>query len=112
MNTLTLETSGRNNGRVTSSPRNEKELSRLISAAVINKNFCDLLLTNPAKAISAGYNGEKFSLANEEQDLIYSIHAVSLADFAMQVVNGQNGNGNNYGNGNGNWGVRQVHQKV
>ena len=61
------------------------ELSRLLTAAVINRGFCKLLLTNPAKALERGYNGESFRLGREEHELILSIRAKSLADFAMQI---------------------------
>jgi hypothetical protein len=73
-----------------SAPANGKELSRLLTAAVVNQKFCKLLLTNPAIAMATGYNGEPFTLASEERDLILSIHAKSLADFAMQLALNQN----------------------
>ena len=89
------------------------ELSRLISAAVVNKRFCQLLLSDPSEALATGFNGELFHLAREEQDLILSIRAVSLADFAMQLVTHQNRNTiNGNGNGSGIWGMQRVHQKV
>jgi hypothetical protein len=72
-----------------SAPANGRELSRLLTAAVINQKFCKLLLTNPAIAMATGYNGEPFSLASEERDLILSIHAKSLPEFAMQLTLGQ-----------------------
>ena len=79
-----------------------KELSRLITAAVVNRQFCNLLLTNPAMALATGYNGEDFHLATEEQELIASIRATSLADFAKQLTKNGNGNGHHPGyNGNG-----------
>jgi hypothetical protein len=68
------------------SPASGGELSRLLTAAVVNRSFCKLLLTNPAKALDKGYNGESFRLAREEQDLILSIQAHSLADFAKQLT--------------------------
>jgi hypothetical protein len=74
-----------------------KELSRLITAAVVNQEFCNLLLANPAVAVATGYNGEPFDLAMEEQELIISIRATSLADFAKQLT--RNGHGNHNGNG-------------
>ena len=83
------------------------ELSRLITAAVVNQKFCNLLLTNPAMALATGYNGETFRLATEEQELILSIRATSLADFAMQLTERRNGNNgyshgyNSYSNGRG-----------
>ena len=61
------------------------EVGRLLTAAVVNRGFCKLLLTNPATAIEKGYNGETFRLGREEHELILSIHAKSLADFAMQL---------------------------
>ncbi len=60
-------------------------ISRLITAAVVNQRFCNLLLNNPEKAISGGYNGETFRLDRHEIELILSIHATSLADFAIKV---------------------------
>jgi hypothetical protein len=86
-----------------------KGLSRLLTAAVVNREFCNLLLANPAIAVATGYNGEPFDLATEEQELIFSIRATSLADFAEQLtkngVDNTNGNGNGYNghnhNGNG-----------
>ncbi|HEX2980425.1 MAG TPA: hypothetical protein VHO48_09185 [Anaerolineaceae bacterium] len=62
-------------------------LSRLITAAVINQSFCRLLLTNPEKAINTGYNGETFRLDRDEKDLVLSIQANSLADFAVKLSN-------------------------
>jgi hypothetical protein len=63
-----------------------QELSRLLTAAVVNRNFCRLLLTNPASALASGYNGEAFRLDAEEQHLILSIQAKSLAEFARQLA--------------------------
>ncbi len=51
----------------------------------MSQEFCNLLLANPA-ALAAGYNGESFRLAPEERQLILSIHASSLAGFAMQLA--------------------------
>ncbi len=57
-----------------------------MNAAVINKEFCDLLLTNPAAALASGFNGESFSLTPAEEELVLSIRASSLADFAQQLT--------------------------
>jgi hypothetical protein len=62
-------------------------ISRLLTAAVVNQGFCKLLLSNPEQAISRGYNGEAFRLDRHEQELVLSIHATSLADFAGKVTN-------------------------
>jgi hypothetical protein len=61
-------------------------LSRVFSAAVVNRQFCDLLLEDPCIALKKGYLGESFSLSMEEQDLIISIRANSLADLAKKVT--------------------------
>jgi hypothetical protein len=115
MNISALNYSTLENPVAIASHKNGKELSRLITAAVVNQRFRELLLTNPAKAIAKGFNGEVFYLASEEQDLVLSIRASSLADFAMQLAKHQNGksqNGNGYGSGNSSWGKRQLHQKA
>ncbi len=85
-----------------------KGLCRLLTAAVVNREFCSLLLANPAMAVAIGYNGEPFDLAAEEQELIISINATSLADFAKQLTKNGNGrNGHNYNsNGYGHNGYR------
>lgn len=64
---------------------NSKELSRVFAAAVVNRQFRDLLLQNPREALNKGYLGETFSLTPEESDLIVSIRADSLTDLAKQV---------------------------
>ncbi len=75
MNTIPMQTTS--NGR---------EISRLLSAAVVNKRFCKLLLSSPATALATGYNGESFRLAKEEKDLVLSIRAKTLEDFARQIT--------------------------
>ena len=60
-------------------------LSQVFAAAVVNQQFCDLLLQDPSIAIQKGYLGETFSLSKEEQDLIISIRAKSLSDLAKQI---------------------------
>ncbi len=60
-------------------------LSRVFSAAVVNKQFCSMLLEDPTMALKQGYLGEIFSLSREEHDLIISIRANSLSDLAKQI---------------------------
>jgi hypothetical protein len=78
---------------------NGREISRLISAAVVNNGFCQMLLKNPKMAIDHGFKGETFSFEREEQDLILSIRASNLAEFANQLTDRsieslkKNGNG-------------------
>jgi len=61
------------------------EYSRILSAAVINSHFRQMLLNDPAKAISNGYNGEQFDIDKEEKVRLSTIRATSLADFATQL---------------------------
>jgi hypothetical protein len=67
----------------------------------VNREFCNLLLANPAMAVATGYNGEPFDLAVEEQELIFSIKATSLTDLAEQLTGTGNGNGYHGPNHNG-----------
>jgi len=64
----------------------KQEMSRLISAAVINQQFRSMLLNDPAAAVSAGYKGEQFTLAEEEKVQLGQMRAVSLAEFAAQIA--------------------------
>lgn len=66
-------------------PMQSPGLSRMFAAAIVNQQFCSLLLSNPNEALRKGYLGETFSLTREEFDLIVSIHAKSLSDLARQI---------------------------
>lgn len=68
-------------------------LSRLVTAAVVNQTFCQLLLNDPARALEAGYSGETFQLTPEERHTVLTIRATSLADFARQLLAAQSDNG-------------------
>ena len=72
--------------RVAETPRNLAGLSKLFEAAVINRQFCQLLLSQPESALQQGYLGNSFDLTLEEQALIISIQANSLPDLAQQVT--------------------------
>jgi hypothetical protein len=72
--------------RVAETPRNLVGLSKLFEAAVVNRQFCNLLLSQPETALRQGYLGNSFNLTLEEQSLIVSIRANSLPDLAQQVT--------------------------
>ena len=72
--------------RVAESPRNLTGMSKLFEAAVVNRQFCQLLLSQPEAALQQGYLGNSFELTREEQALIISIRANSLPDLAQQVT--------------------------
>jgi len=63
-----------------------KELSRLLTAAVVSRRFCGLLLTDPLQAVTIGYNGETFKLSPEEVQQILAVKAPSLREFALQLL--------------------------
>ena len=67
-------------------PAESLEVSRLLSAAVINPGFCELLLDNPELALNSGFQGEEFLFSEEERNLILSIRADSLAELADQFA--------------------------
>lgn len=66
-------------------PLKKQELSRILSAAVVNSHFRSMLLSDPISAITNGYSGESFSLGAKEQERLRAIRANNLADFAAQL---------------------------
>ena len=69
---------------------NRLEMSRLMAAAVVNQQFCHLLLEDPEQALDIGYQGERFIFTKQERDLILSIRSDSLADLADKLVTTMN----------------------
>jgi hypothetical protein len=70
----------------------------LMTAALVDPFFRQLLLTNPAAALASGYNGERFHLDTKDQDFILSTQAASLTELAERYITYQT---NNEANGNG-----------
>ena len=62
------------------------EINKVLSAAVVSKNFRNSLLTNPGPTIKKGYGGEFFNLTVLDIEKISMIKAQSLDDFARQLV--------------------------
>lgn len=62
-----------------------KELNRMLTAAVVNRRFRNLLLTDPQAALHAGYRDESFHLSESEQAALLAIHSTDLRDFAAQL---------------------------
>jgi len=62
------------------------EFNRLMAAAVVSLKFRQLLLTHPAQAIAVGYQGEKFHFSPSERQLLLSIKAKTLEEFALKLV--------------------------
>ncbi len=63
-----------------------QEIDRLLTAAVVSRKFCHLLLTDPVQAVNNGYNGETFALTSEEVQQIRLIKALTLRDFVLQLL--------------------------
>ena len=72
--------------RVVAPPKDVTGLSKLFEAAVVNRQFCQLLLSQPETALRQGYLGNSFDLSKEEQALIVSIRANSLPELAQQIT--------------------------
>ena len=62
------------------------EISRIITAAVVNRHFRQDLLNNPRRAIENGYGDETFLLEEAQTMRLEKIRADSLEDFATQVI--------------------------
>jgi hypothetical protein len=90
-NTMNGKRQTGSNGAASATTRPHQEISRLLTAAVVNIHFRQMLLANPDKAIAKGYAGEAFRITNDERKRLSSIRATSLADFASQVVQIQDG---------------------
>ena len=57
-------------------------LNHLLAAAVVSRQFREMLLEDPEAALQKGYLGEQFELSREEREHLTSTHAQSLADLA------------------------------
>jgi hypothetical protein len=64
---------------------NHLELCRLLAAAVVDPNFCRLLLARPDLALADGYRGETFLFDEQERALLVSIRTDSLPELAWQI---------------------------
>jgi hypothetical protein len=71
---------------VVETPKTITGMNKLFAAAVVNNQFCQLLLNEPETALRQGYLGDVFDLTLEEQALIISIRAKSLPELARQVT--------------------------
>ncbi len=61
-------------------------LGHLFAAAVVNRQFREMLLENPEAALQRGYLGERFELSREERERLTSVRAQSLADLAKTLT--------------------------
>ena len=68
-------------------PPDRAGLGYLFAAAVVNRQFRELLLKNPEAALKLGYLGERFELSREERERLTSVRVQSLAELAQKVTN-------------------------
>ena len=61
-------------------------LSHLFAAAVVNRQFREMLLEDPETALQRGYLGERFELSREDRERLTSVRAQSLADLAKTIT--------------------------
>ncbi len=60
-------------------------ISRLLVAAAINPRFCTTLLTDPHRALQAGFGGEGFPLSQTILDRLVLIRASTLPEFVFKL---------------------------
>jgi len=60
-------------------------LHRLFTAAIVNSQFREKLLSEPETALAAGYLGQAFILTDQEKTIISNVRARDLTDFAQKV---------------------------
>jgi hypothetical protein len=70
-------------------PSCNDEMNRLLCAAVISKNFRNMLLVNPEIAVASGYQGESFNLSADDRSWLFSLRPASLVDLAANMVTHQ-----------------------
>jgi hypothetical protein len=67
-------------------PGDEYGMSHLLNAALVDQEFCKLLLTNPSAALAQGCYGETFNLPYKDKQFILMTRAASLTEFAERWV--------------------------
>ena len=60
-------------------------LHRLFAAAIVNSQFRETLLCEPDSALASGYLGQSFSLTDQEMNIVRTVRAKDLTDFAQKV---------------------------
>jgi len=60
-------------------------IHRLFAAAVVNSQFREALLCEPDTALANGYLGQSFSLTDQEMNIVRTVRAKDLTDFAQKV---------------------------
>jgi hypothetical protein len=58
----------------------------LINAALVDQDFCNLLLHDPSAALAKGFYGKRFRLSPCGLHFVLTVTATSLTSFAEQWV--------------------------
>lgn len=64
----------------------DREFNRLLTAAAVSHQFRERLLSDPARAVAAGFQGERFCLKPEDIQWLVSIQPSSLAELASRYI--------------------------
>lgn len=60
--------------------------SGVLAVAVVSRDFCALLLSNPQAALKEGYMGKSFALTPDESIYLESIRVNNLPEFAQKIL--------------------------
>jgi hypothetical protein len=63
-----------------------RELERVLSAAAVSETFRRLLLIDPVRALTEGYQGECFQLDARCHPYLSSLRVTSLSEFAQRLL--------------------------
>lgn len=64
----------------------QREISYLLSAAVVNRRFAECLLTDRARALDVGYQGRAFQFSRADREQILGIRASTVQEFAAELA--------------------------
>ena len=70
---------------VRTAPPAQKEVSYLLSAAVVNRRFAECLMTDRAQALDIGYAGRRFQFSHADRERILGIRASTFQEFAGEL---------------------------
>lgn len=65
---------------------NNHELERVLSAAAVSETFRKLLLVDPIRALTEGYQGERFHLDAQCHPYLSSLRVTTLSEFAQRLL--------------------------
>jgi hypothetical protein len=63
-----------------------RELTRVLSAAAVSETFRQLLLLDPVRALTEGYQGERFHLDARCHPYLSSLRVTTLSEFAQRLL--------------------------